>query len=349
MFISRFIIPARAASLTTAKDLVSTSRSGVAATHTFTFTTPSTTGIKTILFQFCTTPSCAAAPDMILTAVPTLGSVTGIAGTGYAAAGSSATCTGTGNTNCTITLTVTTPTTQTVTPVTVPVTAGITNPATTNATTFVKITTRSVAPADIDTSTVAFAVLTGTSIAMSASVGPTFTFTVAGVSSGNVNTAATNIVTTANTIPFGTMTSGSTKIGALDTTVVTNALSGYTITVAALATPPLSDGSNHLEVFTGVNATPTSWSSPAGTAPNVNTGFVGYTTEEAALGTGTAARFTTGPPKWAGLITTPEEVVYSAVGGASRLIRIGFQAEINGFQPPGAYSGTVLLVATPTY
>lgn len=347
-----FIAPAQAATLTSAKDVISDSRAGVASLHTFTFTTPSSTAIKTILFQYCTTASgtCTAPTGMILTASPTLGTVTGIAGTGYAATGSSATCTGTGNTDCTVTLTVTTPTTQTVTAVTVPLDSGVTNPTSTNTTSFVRITTRDTGPTAIDTSTVAFATLTTTSIAMTASVDPSFTFSIAAVNSGGtVNTATTNVTTTASTIPFGTLSSGSTKIAAHDVTVITNAASGYTVTVNALANPPLADGSNNIDYFTGTNATPTTWSSPAGSSASVNTGFLGYTTEDATLGTGTAARFTTGAPKWAGLDTTASELVYNATGTTTQTTRIGWQAEVNALQPSGSYTGTAILVATPTY
>ncbi len=341
-----------AATLTSAKDVISDSRAGVASIHTFTFTTPTATSIKTIDFQFCTAASgtCTAPTGMILTASPTLGTVTNIAGTGYSATGTSATCTGTGNTACTATLTVTTPSAQSAVAVVVPFNSGITNPTSADTTTFVRITTKDGGASAIDSSTVAFATLTSTSITMTASVDPTFSFSVAAVSSGGtVNTATTNITTTATTIPFGTLTSGSTKIGAIDTTVITNASGGFTITINALADPPLSDGSKNIDYFTGTNASPTSWSSPAGSSANVNTGFLGYTTEDATLGTGTAARFTTSAPKWAGLDTTASEVVYNAAGTTSLTTRIGWQAEVNALQPSGSYSGTVILVATPTY
>lgn len=340
-----------AATLTSAKDVISDSRPGVAAIHTFTFTTPSATAIKTIDFQYCTAASgtCTAPDGMVLAASPTFGSVTGIAGSTYTPSSTSSNCTGTGNTDCTATLTVTTPSAQSATAVTVPFNTGVTNPTTANTTTFVRITTKATGGAAIDTSTVAFAVLTSTSVAMSASVDPTFTFSLVAVNTaGTVNTATTNITTTASTIPFGTLASGSTKIGAIDTKVTTNALVGYTVTIAAAANPPLADGSNNIDVFTGTNASPAVWSSPNGSSASVNTGFVGYTTEEAALGTGTADRFTSAL-KWAGLSTTPGEVAYSAVGGAERTKRIGFQAEVNALQPSGSYTGTVLLVATPTY
>jgi len=77
---------------------------------------------------------------MVLTASPTLGTVTGINGTTYAATATSSNCTGTGNTDCTITLTVTTPAIQTVQAVSIPITAGITNPTTVDTTYFVRLT-----------------------------------------------------------------------------------------------------------------------------------------------------------------------------------------------------------------
>jgi hypothetical protein len=286
---------------------------------------------------------------MILTASPTLGTVTGISGTGYAAAGSSGTCTGTGNTDCTITLTVTTPTTQVVQAVAIPVTAGITNPTTINTTYYVRLTTRDTGPTTIDTATVAFAILDTTSITVTASVDPTFTFSVAAVTSGGtVNGATTNVTTTATTVPFSTLSSGSTKIAAHDLTVTTNATAGYAITVLS-ADPPLTDVSKNIDTFTGTNATPTTWSSPAGTSASVNTGFFGYTTNDATLCTGTAARFTSGGPKWAGSNTTASEVACSTGGVSAEVTRVGWQAEVNAIQPPGSYSGVVTLVATPTY
>lgn len=336
-----FIQKTYAASLTSSKVTISDSRSGQAGVgHTFNFTTATTGTIATILIEYLTTAAGPTVPTGLITTSGVQGSPTGIGA-------STSSFTGNG----TITLTVTAPASvNSGTAITLPFTT-ITNPTTDNTTSFVRITTRAAGPTTIDSTVVAFATLTSTSVAMTASVDPTFSFSLAAVNtSGTVNSATTNITTTASTIPFGTLTSGSTKIGAIDTTVTTNAAVGYTITIAATTTPPLQDGSKNLDVFTGVNATPTTWTSPAGSSASVNTGFVGYTTNEAALGTGTATRFTSsGGNKWAGLITTPEEVAYSAVGASARTMRVGFQAEVNALQPSGSYTGTVLLVATPTY
>lgn len=342
-----------AGSLTSANVTINDSRAGQSAQgHTFNFTPASTTAIKTVLMQYCTTASgsCTAPSGMVLTASPTLGTVTGIDGTGYAATATSSNCTGTGNTDCTITLTVTSPATQTVQAVAIPVTAGITNPTTVDTTYFVRLTTRDTGPTTIDTATVAFAILQSDSITVTASVDPTFTFSVAAVNSGgSVNGATTNVTTTATTVPFATLSSATPKIAAHDLTVTTNATSGYVLTIKS-SDPPLADGSKNIDVFTGTNASPATWSSPAGSSASVNTGFFGYTTNDATLCTGTTDRFTSsGGNKWAGSSTSALEVACSTTSVSSQTTRVGWQTEINAVQPPGSYSGVVTLVATPTY
>ncbi len=334
----------QAGTLTPAKVTISDSRAGNASTtYDFAFTTSVTTSIKQLNVVFCTTASGACSTP------------TGIDTTGATRASDNVA--GTGRTddftgNGTLSTVITTPASQATQAVTVSYT-GITNPTTTNTTFFARITTYSdTGSTVIDTASVAFAILTSTSIAVSASVDSTFTFSVAAANSGSVNGASIDITTsTANTIPFGTLSSGVPKVAAHDLSVVSNALGGYTITVKALADPPLVDASNNIDKFSGTNDTPTTWSSPAGSSANVNTGFFGYTTNDASLGTGTATRFTgSGGNKWAGTTTSPLEVAYSAVGVSSaEVTRVGWQAEVNGLQPAGAYTGTVVLVATPTY
>lgn len=348
------IFRANAASLTNYKVNIGNSQSGAAANHTFTFTTPSTSNIKTITFQYCTTASgtCTAPSGMVLAATPTLGTVAGIGGTGYTPTSTNTNCTGTGNTDCTLTLTVTTPAAQSASSqVVVPFLTGVTNPTTTNTTYYVRITTADVSPATIDgPNSAAFAVLDSSSLAVTATVDPNLTFSIAAVTSGGtVNSATTNVTTTTTTIPFGTLVAATEKIAAHDVTVTTNAGSGYTVTASASATPPLTAGANDIDAFSGTNASPTTWSLPAGTAANTNTGYFGYTTEDATLCTGTAARFTDTGNEWAGTSTTGQEVICSAAGVSAQTTRIGWQVEVNSVQPAGSYSGTAILIATPTY
>lgn len=347
-FVSLSVLPvylfkAKAGTLTARKLTISDSRATqTSVTYDFAFTTSATTSIKQVDIQICDAASGTCnAPSGFSSGSPTLGS-DNLAGTGR---------TTTAPTANAFRVVVTTPSTQSTQAVTMSFT-GATNPTTADTTYYARITTYSDTGSTVidGPDAVAFGILTSTSIAVSATVDPTLTFSIAGVaSSGSVNSATTNITTTANTVPFSTLTSGSTKIGAHDITVTTNATSGYTTTVKATATPPLVSGSNNIDEFTGTNATPTTWSSPAGSANSVNTGFFGYTTNDATLGTGTAARFTTGAPKWAGTTTSPLEVAYSATGVSSETTRVGWQAEVNALQAAGTYTGTVVLVTTPTY
>jgi hypothetical protein len=327
------------------KDTISDSRAGVAAAHTFVFTPSVTTAFTSITFTFCTTASgtCTAPTGMILTAVPTLAAVgtSGISGaSAWSAAGSSATCTGSGNTNCNIVVTVTGGTTQSLSAVTVGVSGGITNPSTVNTTYYVRISSNTA-----DTGTVAFGILDTTSITVSATVDPTFSFSIAGVSSGQtVNSATTTETTTSTTVPFSASASiGTTAhIAAHDLTVSTNGSGGYTISVASTTTNPLTSGSNFFNTFTGTNGSPTTWSAPAGAA-NSSSGYFGYTSG----GTNASSQFASN--KWAGPTTTAAVIASKSSAASADVTRVGWQIQANAFQPPGAYTGVELLVATPTY
>ena len=348
------VFRANAAGLTDYKVEIGDSRAGVETFHRFSFTTPSTTNIEDVTFQYCTTASgtCTAPTGMELTSSITVGTVQGIGGTGYSATGTDTTCTGSGNTDCTITFSVSSPGAQSAdADVIIPFTVGITNPTTTNTTYFVRITTLGSGASTIDgPNSVAFAILTSTSIAVSASVDPNLTFSIAAVTSGGtVNSATTTVTSTASTIPFGTLTAGTPAIAAHDVTVTTNAGSGYTVTASASASPPLTAGSNNIDEFTGTNASPATWSEPGGSTANTNTGFFGYTTADSSLCTGTANRFTDTGNEWAGTSTVGGEVICSTTGVSSETTRVGWQVEVNAIQPAGSYTGTAILIATPTY
>jgi hypothetical protein len=141
-------------------------------------------------------------------------------------------------------------------------------------------------------------------------------------------------------IPFGTPTASQNKITAQDLTVATNAGSGYTIFTRY--TGQLTSGSNTIADHTGTNAAPTAFSA-AGTAS------FGYTTDDATLGTGTAARFTSGGAKWAALTTSNLEVAYSNVAVASTTHCVGYQVGISSTTAAGTYTSTVIYTATPVF
>jgi hypothetical protein len=349
--VNLFVAKVQAGTLSSYKLQINNSQAAATGvTYGFFWTTSATTAIKQIDIQICTTATgTCTAPTGFSSGTPTLSS-DNIAGTGR---------TTTGPTSNAFRVVVTTPSSQSTQAMFLNFT-GITNPSTINSTYYARTTTYSDTGTTVidGTTAAAFAVLDTSSIAVSASVDPNFAFSVAGVSSGgnfNGGTGNINVTSTATTLPFGTLTAGTPKIAAQDVTVTTNAANGYTVTASASATtqagsPPLVSGStNNIDSFTGTNASPTTWSNPSGSTANVNTGFFGYSTEDSSLCAGTANRFTNSGPNWAGTTSTGQELICSATAVTSETTRVGWEIAVNSVQPAGAYTGTVVLVATPTY
>jgi len=195
------------------------------------------------------------------------------------------------------------------------------------------------ASSGVDSGIGTFIYATGQSVSLT--VDPTIAFNVQAVASAqSVNSATTTVTSTDGTIPFGTVTSGALGIAAHDATVTTNAGSGYTVYIRYTAKP--TSGANDIDDHTGTNASPTTLA--AGTEA------FAYTTNDAVLGTGTAARFTTAPPKWAAFTTSNAEVAYSAAAVSSETTRIGYAVGVSGTTPAGTYgTSTVILTATPAY
>lgn len=344
---------AEAGALSNAKLQINNSQSSATnVTYSFFFTASATTDIKQIGIKICTQAGAwgdtCTVPTGFSPGSPTLAS-DNIAGTGRTTSDPNAS-------GERFRVVVTTPATQGTQAMFLNFT-GVTNSSTANTTFFARIRTFSdTGTTEIDYGQVAAATLTSTSIAVTATVDPNFTFSVAGVNSGGtVNGESTTITTAAATVPFGILTTDTPAVGAHDITVSTNAGGGYTVTASHSATitgnPPLVSGAtNNIDAFTGSNPSPTVWSAPNGATANTNTGFFGYTTEDATLCTGTVDRFTSaGGNKWAGSTTTGLEVICSAAGVTSQTTRVGWQVEVNGIQPAGGYSGTAILIATPTY
>lgn len=308
-------------------------------TYDFAFTATVTTNIKQIDIKFCTeqgafADTCSAPSGFSVSGATR--ATDNIAGTGRTDSQPGA------NQWRTV---ITTPASQATQAITFQLT-GVTNPTGPNVTVYPRVSTWSdTGTTQIDYANIAFAVLTSTSIAVSASVDPTFTFTVAAVSSGGtVNSNTTDVTTTASTIPFGTLADGTAKQAANDVTIATNAGGGYIVTGKAAADPPLTSGSNNIDKFNNTPGTPATWSAPAGTSGSVNTGFFGMTTEDTDLSG-------YGSNKWEGVSTTARNLLSQSgpVSGGTETVRVGWQAEVNEIQPPGSYTGTVILVATPTY
>lgn len=213
--------------------------------------------------------------------------------------------------------------------------SNITNGSTSDTAYFVQVTTytSSACTGNVDNVTVGLIYTAGQ--AVSVTVNPLLSFSVAGLISGaSVNGASTNFATTATTIPFGTTPSVSTNaIGAQALTISTNSGNGYSIAVDYSG--PLTNGTHSIANFSGTNAAPASFTA-AGTEN------FGYTTNSAAL-----SRFATN--LWAGLNTTGGTIASSTVPVNNATTDIGYQVGLSSSTPPGSYATTVVYTATALY
>jgi hypothetical protein len=327
------LLTANAASLNTGSLLLADSRPSTASTYTATFSNVSLAPIKCIKMQFSDTASGTTKPTGM-----TLTGALFSAGSNYVPTPASWAPT-VDNAGGSVKLTYATGETPSSATSRTVVIVGMTNgsvPATSYFLQFSTYNNIDCATSPVDSSTIAFIYTAGQSL--TATVDPTLSFTIAGVASGQtVNGATTTITTTTTTIPMGTLSTGANTIGAQDLTVGTNANGGYTVTTKY--TGSLTNGVHPITDDTDTNATPAVFSASG-------TESFGYTTDDATLGTGTAGRFISN--KWGAFTTSPLEVAYDAVP-ASTTTRVGYQIGISPTTPAGAYSTTIIFVATPTY
>ncbi len=177
---------------------------------------------------------------------------------------------------------------------------------------------------------------------LSLTVDQTLTFTVNAVGSAqSCDGTTTTAASTSTTIPFGTVTSASNGVVCQDLTTSTNATNGFTVYARYTAAPTNALGQSIAD-WTGTNASPT-------TFPAAGTEAYGYTTNDAALGTGTANRFTSPSQEWAKLTTSNAEVAYAATGVTSTTYRIGHQVGVSLTTKPGTYTTTVIYTCTPVF
>lgn len=146
-------------------------------------------------------------------------------------------------------------------------------------------------------------------------------------------------------ITFNNLNSGNSFTDSSKTTVIstsTNAYNGYV--VYGHSTGPLTYLSSTIPNYGSANSNPSSWS---------GTGF-GYSTDDNTLVGGTADRFTTGGPKYAGFTTsTPGDPVADRTGPLLAPINdqatISYRVTAGPTTPPGSYQTTVLYIVVPTY
>lgn len=143
-----------------------------------------------------------------------------------------------------------------------------------------------------------------------------------------------------NTLNFGDLEVNTIYNQSHKLKVTTNAYHGYTIT--AHEETDLTGTSQGIPDFTGTNADPLAWTAPTGT------GFYGYHTSDATLGTGTTGRFATAN-RWAAMTQIPQEIAFSNTLIQNDTTTMTYRLQVNSGQPSGSYSHTVLYVCTAKY
>jgi len=227
--------------------------------------------------------------------------------------------------------------------------------------------TQNASSTTLDTATVRAAIIDAVTI--TAEVQATLSCSVAGVAAAtNFNTSpggntygTAGFATSATTIPFGILNSGSSSQSGQLLKASTNGANGFYFAVKQYADLTSSGGDTINTFDDGVlqdNTTPAIWSAPAGTAGSVDTyGHLGYGATDMTLddlnGAGAVDRFT--GAKFAGLSTTYEAVLShgsSCDGTGSDTNGQGYvvyRTQISGFQEAGVYSNTISYLCTGRY
>ncbi len=336
-----WIHQARAASLTGGSVALSDARaSGTSVSYTIEFSGITTSDIKCIKVVFSTAATGGSTP----TALSTASAAYSAASSDYIPDAQTWTADGTTTPGTVVITSATAETPASATDGTVVIT-GLTNGSTAETGYYAQFSTYdnvncSSTPRDAGTGV--FIYTTGQAVSLT--VDPTITFNVALVgTSESVNGATTTVATTDGTIPFGTVTASTNAVAAHDTTVTTNAGTGYTTSIRYLATP--SDGSADIDdVSPGTNGSPQDFSAAGVEA-------FGYTTNDATLsaaGDG-VDRFTNPANQWAKFTTSNAEVAFNSAAIAASTTRVGYQVGVSNITKASTYTATVIITCTPQY
>jgi hypothetical protein len=221
--------------------------------------------------------------------------------------------------------------------------SSITNPTTSSSSYYFSLNTfgnTDCVSSPIDNALPTFITTDGSTLSLT--VDPSLTFSINSIgSSTSCDGTTTTSASTATSIPFGNVNSGSNAIVCQDLQAATNATGGYTIYLRYSGKP--SNGTNQIADHTGTNAAPTPFSA-AGTEA------YGYTTDDTGLGTGTANRFfPSGTHEWAAATTSNAEIGYKAGAVTNTHYTIGHQVGISTTTNPGTYTTTIIYTCTPVY
>jgi len=228
----------------------------------------------------------------------------------------------------------------------------ITNPGVQQSYT-ITVTTKNAGGTTLNTGKAMVAIVND--VTVTASVGASFTFTVTGKSSATaVRDESTGITTTAETVPFGTLTANTPVLGAQELAVATNAKNGFVVSVFQDQNLTGNTGAD-IDAFKdgAAQTVPAVWAAPAGTLDSENTyGHMGFTSTDD-IGTN---KFLSGSSnKYAGFDGTTAYDVFSHSGPADGATLqkgkalVAYKIEISALQEADDYTNTLTYVATPTF
>ncbi len=174
--------------------------------------------------------------------------------------------------------------------------------------------------------------------------GGTLSFSIQGLSSGQVTEGVTtDIATLPTTVNFGSLPVGAARIGAHRLTVTTNTGSGYkvyTFQRQGLVSP----SAREIPPVSATNDAPSGWTSACSAT---STGCYGYHSGEDVL-EGGSVRFAAND-SFARFTTNPTEVAYGLGPASASSTDIVYKVEVKDSQDAGAYQSAIVYIVTPVF
>lgn len=189
-------------------------------------------------------------------------------------------------------------------------------------------------------------------VTVSAQVNTVLTFAIQGTTTGttiNGSPTTTSGDTTAISLPFGTLSAGTSEVLGQDLFVTTNAAGGFVVTVEATG-PFDSSTSADIDWFDNGTyvTTPSPWAAPSGTLNQEETyGHWAMTSDD--------DDFSGTQDRWISPSTSPQTIfehngVADGQTADAGWTTVGYQAEITSLQEAGDdYETTLIYIATPTF
>jgi hypothetical protein len=177
---------------------------------------------------------------------------------------------------------------------------------------------------------------------------PSLTFSVEGVSSGTViNNITTNASSEYDKLNFGHLEIRQPIFISHKLHVETTASIGYEVNMSLDGYIQGLKVVNNIQPFQPVNCSwesPKTWISPTGTSFNSDTAWIGANTTDTRISGWTEAANKFGP-----VSSTPHSVMFSSTKDYGTDAYVTYGIEVNEYQPPDSYAGTIIYEVLASY